>query len=119
MPGSRLPAGRRTVRLNRTAYCHKKTYVQYQGIERSFDPTLDGCQWPVQNISQKSGTSARDFCFPYPIEKSGLNLSEFGVRMSQLSPGLLMSVHRTIQTYGPSSGMVTSFGISHRSVMPI
>src|SRR6476660_6593012 len=55
----------------------------------------------MQNISQKSGTSARDFCFPYPIEKSGLNLSEFGVRMSQLSPGLLMSVHRTIQTYGP------------------
>jgi len=24
----------------------------------------------VQNISQKSGTSARDFCFPYPIEKT-------------------------------------------------
>ena len=24
----------------------------------------------MQNISQKSGTSARDFCFPYPIEKT-------------------------------------------------
>ena len=34
----------RAATLNCTAYCHKKTYVQYQWIERSFDPTSDGCQ---------------------------------------------------------------------------
>src|SRR3954469_19532102 len=37
------------------------------------------------------------------LKRRGLNLSAFGVRMSQLSPGLLMSVHRTIQTHGPSA----------------
>src|SRR4051794_8698158 len=42
------------------------------------------------------------FAFRILLKRRGLSLSEFGVRMSQLSPGLLMSVHRTIQTYGPS-----------------
>ena len=41
------------------------------------------------------------FAFRILLKRRGLSLSEFGVRMSQLSPGLLMSVHRTIQTYGP------------------
>src|SRR3954462_8307825 len=43
------------------------------------------------------------FAFRILLKRRGLSLSEFGVRMSQLSPGLLMSVHRTIQTYGPST----------------
>src|SRR3954453_15537157 len=46
------------------------------------------------------------FAFRILLKRRGLSLSEFGVRMSQLSPGLLMSVHRTIQTYGPSTGVV-------------
>src|SRR6476469_9979090 len=41
------------------------------------------------------------FAFRILLKRRGLSLSEFGVRMSQLSPGLLMSVHRTIQTHGP------------------
>src|SRR6476660_1610698 len=44
------------------------------------------------------------FAFRILLKRRGLSLSEFGVRMSQLSPGLLMSVHRTIQTYGPLCG---------------
>ena len=36
------------------------------------------------------------FAFRILLKRRGLSLSEFGVRMSQLSPGLLMSVHRTI-----------------------
>jgi hypothetical protein len=27
-------------------------------------------RWTVRNISQKSGSSARDFCDQYPIEKA-------------------------------------------------
>ena len=43
-PCDRRPGSSWTVRLNRTAHCHKKPYVQYQWIERSFDLTSDGCQ---------------------------------------------------------------------------
>src|SRR4051794_35377867 len=43
------------------------------------------------------------FAFRILLKRRGLSLSEFGVRMSQLSLGRLMSVHRTIQTYGPAS----------------
>src|SRR6476469_10032643 len=50
------------------------------------------------------------FAFRILLKRRGLSLSEFGVRMSQLSPGLLMSVHRTIQTYGPTTRAMTSEG---------
>jgi hypothetical protein len=53
------------------------------------------------------------FAFRILLKRRGLSLSEFGVRMSQLSPGLLMSVHRTIQTYGPN----TRFAISSPIVL--
>src|SRR3954453_3720362 len=46
------------------------------------------------------------FAFRIPLKRRGLSLSEFGVRMSQLSPGLLVSVHRTIQTYGPPAHLL-------------
>src|SRR3954447_3980127 len=51
---------------------------------------------------KSQGLPLRTFAFRIPLKRRGSNLSEFGVRMSQLSPGLLMSVHRTIQTHGPN-----------------
>src|SRR4051812_10318473 len=57
----------------------------------------DQCKTYRKNQGLPLGT----FAFRILLKRRGLNLSEFGVRMSQLSPGLLMSVHRTIQTYGP------------------
>src|SRR3954452_12026318 len=48
---------------------------------------------------KSQGLPLGTFAFRIPLKRRGLSLSEFGVRMSQLSPGLLVSVHRTIQTY--------------------
>ena len=59
------------------------------------------------------------FAFRILLKRRGLSLSEFGVRMSQLSPGLLMSVHRTIQTYGPRTGNIRpSDGCRTRAAAP-
>ena len=55
----------------------------------------------VRNLSQKSPTSALDFCEPYLVENTQTEF--FGTcRANASSPAYpLMSVHRTNQTHGP------------------
>ena len=99
----------RTVRLNRTAYCHKKTYLcNINGLKdhstRHQMDVSDQCK----TYRKSQGLPLGTFAFRILLKRRGLSLSEFGVRMSQLSPGLLMSVHRTIQTYGPNCRRYTA-----------
>src|SRR3954447_3766609 len=72
-----------------------------------------------KNLGLPLGTFARRTS----LKRRGLNLSAFGVRMSQLSPGLLMSVHRTIQTHGPIMRLASpSYGYNPRfrsSISPL
>src|SRR3954447_22694327 len=68
----------RTVRLNRTAYCHKITYIcNINGLKDCPIRHRVDVGNPSQNISQKSGTSARDFCSSYLIEKMWVEFVSF------------------------------------------
>src|SRR3954453_3120030 len=67
-----------TVRLNRTAYCHKRTYIcNINGLKDCPIRHRVDVGNPSQNISQKSGTSARDFCSSYLIEKTWVEFVSF------------------------------------------
>jgi hypothetical protein len=58
-------------------------------------------RWTMQNISQKSASSAQDFCNQYPIENAQTEFAENWLANVSSSARSLMTVHRSIQTYGP------------------
>ncbi len=57
----------------------------------------------VQNLSQKSVTSAQDFCERYPIEKTQSKFTRLRRANVSSSAQPLMTVGRPAQTHGPSS----------------
>jgi len=104
---------RRAVRLNRTAYCHKEFSCNRSKRCGVADTTSDGSRYVVQNLSQKSATSAYDFCERYPIEKTKPKFA--GMRRANVSSSARspMTVHRPAQTHGPSARQASDGRSAH------
>src|SRR3954453_15543000 len=106
-----------TVRLNRTAYCHKRTYIcNFNGLKDCPIRHRVDIGNSAQNISQKLGTSARDFCSSYLIEKTWVEFVSFRRANVPSFARTLMSVGRTIQPHGPLSRTSGSAPFSPLSV---
>ena len=78
---------------------------------KTTDSILDRRGEVVQNISQKSPSSARDFCNSYLFEKAWIKFIRIWLANVSSSARSLMTVHRSIQTHGPYYGPVPALTV--------